>query len=177
MYLPKHHQHEQVAGEVLPVGVAEGGGQELPPVRRAVPQVQRLNGWHVEHGVRQENAQVDHEQQEDARARAGAGSLCRAAPCQHHQQALMCQASAQAMCGLGAMDAGRSPELRALSDESTAQQVLEPLDALLGIPLLTPCLRMCRPGGAKAGEEQLQAAARCAGCCPGIPSGQTVVKG
>jgi hypothetical protein len=49
---------------VLPAAVAEGAGDELPPARRGVIEVQQLGPALVQHVVEQEHRQVGHDQQE-----------------------------------------------------------------------------------------------------------------
>ena len=67
----KDVEEEDVAAEVRPVGVAEDAGDELPPVRVHVIEVQRLDESHVQPLVGDEERDVDEQEEENAVALVG----------------------------------------------------------------------------------------------------------
>ena len=76
--LPKDVEEEDVAAEVRPVGVAEDAGDELPPARVHVVQVQRLDEPHVQPLVGDEERDVDEQEEEYAVTLVGLGARPRA---------------------------------------------------------------------------------------------------
>ena len=71
----KDEEHEEVAAEVIPIGMAEGRSYKLPPPWRKVAEVQGADDWQVQHSVREEHCQIDQQQQEDTSAGASAPLL------------------------------------------------------------------------------------------------------
>ena len=78
--LPEHVEEEDVAAEVRPVGVAEDAGDELPPARVHVVQVQRLDEPHVQPLVGDEERDVDEQEEEYAVTLVGLGARPRVDP-------------------------------------------------------------------------------------------------
>jgi len=81
------HPH-QVGAEVLPAAVAEGAGDELPPLRRGVVQIEQLDPALGQQVVKGEDSQVDHDQDKQR----GAGLVCVAQP------RLLCAACMRSQC-------------------------------------------------------------------------------
>lgn len=69
-YAPKYEQGEGVPAQVIPAGMAEGRGDELPPLRRPVVQREGCQDGRIEQAGGRKDSKVEQEQGEDAVAHA-----------------------------------------------------------------------------------------------------------